>query len=71
MSSGHRTAVYLTDEVIRSAHRLLAIGVFGRQAANVVDLDTAQSMGIPVFSAPYQHQHSTGKLWLSYSFESF
>lgn len=57
---GDREDVYLTDEVLRSAHRLLAIGVFGRNAHSV-DLQVAQMMGIPVFTSPYQHQHSVGK----------
>ena len=35
----------LTDEVLRSAHRLLAIGFFG-QLQDQVDLKTAQSMGV-------------------------
>ena len=55
-----RQTLYLTDEVIKSAHRLLAIGIFTRNTRQV-DLVTAQEMGIPVFSAPYQHQNSIGK----------
>ena len=54
-----RQNVYLTDEVIKSAHRLLAIGVFTRNTRQV-DLVTAQEMGIPVFSSPYQHQNAIG-----------
>jgi phosphoglycerate dehydrogenase-like enzyme len=44
---------------LRSAHRLLAIGVFG-SLINQVDAVTAQSLGIPIFTAPYQHQASVG-----------
>jgi D-3-phosphoglycerate dehydrogenase len=50
----------ITDEVLKSAHRLLAIGVFGDHASSV-DVSAAQSMGIPVFTAPYQHQHSVAE----------
>ncbi|KAH9269135.1 hypothetical protein BASA83_008886 [Batrachochytrium salamandrivorans] len=42
--SGDRESEYLTDEVLRSAHRLLAIGVFG-PVANQIDLQAAQEMG--------------------------
>ncbi|KAI8899369.1 D-isomer specific 2-hydroxyacid dehydrogenase [Globomyces pollinis-pini] len=54
----------LTEEVLRSANRLLAIGVFG-SLSNQVDMDTAQLMGIPVFTAPFQHQHSVAELVIS------
>lgn len=57
-------APVLTDEVLRSAHRLLAIGVFG-SLSNQVDNATAQSLGIPVFTAPYQHQTSVAELVIS------
>jgi D-3-phosphoglycerate dehydrogenase len=50
----------ITDEVLKSAHRLLAIGVFGQHASSV-DINAAQSLGIPVFTAPYQHQHSVAE----------
>lgn len=50
----------VSDEVLKSAHRLLAIGVFGQHASSV-DIVAAQSMGIPVFTAPYQHQHSVAE----------
>jgi D-3-phosphoglycerate dehydrogenase len=55
----------LTDEVLRSAHRLFAIGVFG-VFKNQVDIPTSQAMGIPIFTAPYQHQHSVAELIISY-----
>ncbi len=57
--SRERNEVVLTDEVLRSCHRLLAIGVFGT-FSNQVDIQVAQTMGIPVFTAPYQHQSSVG-----------
>ncbi|KAJ3030019.1 UNVERIFIED_CONTAM: hypothetical protein HDU68_010368 [Siphonaria sp. JEL0065] len=60
-----REETYLTDEVIKSGHRLLAIGVFGKNA-NVVDLEVAQSMGIPVFTSPFQHQGSVAEITISF-----
>ncbi|KAJ3124362.1 hypothetical protein HK098_001186 [Nowakowskiella sp. JEL0407] len=61
-----RDYVYITDEVIRSAHRLWAIGVFSRFAKQV-DVTAAQNMGIPVFNSPYQHQHSVAELIISFT----
>ncbi|KAJ3287541.1 hypothetical protein HDU79_005588 [Rhizoclosmatium sp. JEL0117] len=60
-----RDEQYLTDEVIKSGHRLLAIGVFGKNA-NCVDLEVAQSMGIPVFTSPFQHQGSVAEITISF-----
>jgi D-3-phosphoglycerate dehydrogenase len=62
--SRERPDTVLTDEVLRSAHRLLAIGVFG-QIRNQVDIEVAKSLGIPVFTAPYQHQASAAELIIS------
>jgi phosphoglycerate dehydrogenase-like enzyme len=61
--SNDRSEIYLTDEVLRSAHRLLAICIFSRNSKQV-DLISAQNMGIPVFISPYQHQQSVGILFL-------
>ncbi|KAJ3336702.1 hypothetical protein HDU93_002322 [Gonapodya sp. JEL0774] len=47
--------------VIRSAHRLLAIGCFS-QYTDQIDLKAAQEMGIPVFSSPYGHSYSVAEL---------
>ncbi|KAI9332241.1 D-3-phosphoglycerate dehydrogenase [Obelidium mucronatum] len=60
-----REEQYLTDEVLKSGHRLLAIGVFGKNA-NCVDLEVAQSMGIPVFTSPFQHQGSVAEITISF-----
>ncbi|KAJ3203854.1 hypothetical protein HDU67_009896 [Dinochytrium kinnereticum] len=60
-----REEQYLTDEVLQGAIRLLAVGVFGR-SMHCVDLETAQAMGIPVFSAPFQHQGSVSEIIISY-----
>ncbi|KAJ3314691.1 hypothetical protein HDV04_005697 [Boothiomyces sp. JEL0838] len=54
----------LTEDVLRSAHKLLAIGVFG-QLSHQIDMETAQLMGIAVFTAPYQHQASVAELIIS------
>ncbi len=43
--SKDRDEVYLTDEVLKSAHRLLAVAIFGK-SPNQVDLKTAQNMGV-------------------------
>ncbi|KAH9256740.1 hypothetical protein BASA81_005034 [Batrachochytrium salamandrivorans] len=63
--SGDRESEYLTDEVLRSAHRLLAIGVFG-PVANQIDLQAAQEMGIPVFTAPFQYRHSIAEMIMAH-----
>ena len=47
----------LTDEIIRSAHRLLAIGCFCADAS-AVDVKCASEMGVPVFTSPYGDSHS-------------
>ncbi|KAJ3117442.1 hypothetical protein HK100_000821 [Physocladia obscura] len=60
-----RDEQYLTDEVIKSGHRLLAIGVFGKNP-NCVDLEVAQTMGIPVFASPFQHQGSVAEITISF-----
>ncbi|KAJ3035600.1 hypothetical protein HDV00_003626 [Rhizophlyctis rosea] len=54
----------LTDEVLRSAHRLLAIGVMSNQASQV-HWATARSMGIPVFTSPYQRHYSVAEMIIS------
>jgi len=56
--------IILTDEVLRSAHKLLAVGVFSKTAAQI-HLDTARIMGIPVFVSPYQHFHSVAEMMIS------
>ncbi|TPX47750.1 phosphoglycerate dehydrogenase [Synchytrium endobioticum] len=55
---------YLTDEVLRSAHRLLAIGCFTTSASQI-NVSVAQHMGIPVITAPYQHQHCIAEYIMS------
>jgi len=52
-----RNVEVLTDEIIRSAHRLLAIGCFCADAS-AVDVKCASDMGVPVFTSPYGDSHS-------------
>ena len=47
----------LTKEVLHGANRLQAIAFFG-SLLDQIDLKAALEMGIPVFTAPYQHQGS-------------
>jgi len=54
----------LTDEVLRSAHRLLAVGCFCADAT-AVDVKTASEMGVPVFTSPYGDSHSRAELVIS------
>ncbi|TPX35254.1 phosphoglycerate dehydrogenase [Synchytrium microbalum] len=61
-----REEEYLTDEVLKSAHRLLCIGNTNRTGATTqIDLQAAQTGGIPVFVAPYQHQKSMAEYIIS------
>ncbi|KAJ3029243.1 hypothetical protein HK097_005826, partial [Rhizophlyctis rosea] len=59
-----KTEGILTDEVLRSAHRLLAIGVLS-DTSEQVHWATARSMGIPVFTAPYQRYYSAAEMIIS------
>jgi phosphoglycerate dehydrogenase-like enzyme len=54
----------LTEEVLNSANKLLAIGIFGNYFLDQVYIPSATAMGIPVFLARYQHQASVGILLL-------
>ena len=49
---GIRSRSQLTAEVFADANRLLAVGCFCI-GTNQVDLEAAQSIGVPVFNAPY------------------
>lgn len=60
---GIRSATQLTARVIESAPRLTAIGCFCI-GTNQVDLDCAQSRGIPVFNAPFSNTRSVAELVL-------
>ncbi|HEX6851002.1 MAG TPA: phosphoglycerate dehydrogenase [Candidatus Polarisedimenticolaceae bacterium] len=58
---GIRSRTQLTDEVLRSADRLLAVGCFCI-GTNQVALDAARDRGVPVFNAPYSNTRSVAEL---------
>ena len=58
---GIRSRTQLTQEVIESADKLMAIGCFCI-GTNQVNLTTAQINGIPVFNAPYSNTRSVAEL---------
>lgn len=61
---GIRSRTQLTEKVLRSAEKLIAIGCFCI-GTNQVDLDTALELGIPVFNAPYSNTRSVAELVLA------
>jgi D-3-phosphoglycerate dehydrogenase / 2-oxoglutarate reductase len=61
---GIRSRTQLTAEILAEAKRLIAIGCFCI-GTNQVDLDAAQSQGIPVFNAPYSNTRSVAELVLA------
>ena len=58
---GIRSRTQLTEEVLGSARRLMAIGCFCI-GTNQVDVDAAELAGIPVFNAPYSNTRSVAEL---------
>lgn len=58
---GIRSRTQLTAEVLAEARRLLAVGCFCI-GTNQVDLDAAESAGVPVFNAPYSNTRSVAEL---------
>ena len=61
---GIRSRSQLSSDVLAEARRLIAIGCFCI-GTNQVDLDAAQSHGIPVFNAPYSNTRSVAELVLA------
>ncbi len=61
---GIRSRSQLSADVLAEAKRLIAIGCFCI-GTNQVDLDAAQSHGIPVFNAPYSNTRSVAELVLA------
>ncbi len=61
---GIRSRTQLTEEVIESANKLIAIGCFCI-CTNQVDLKAAMARGIPVFNAPYSNTRSVAELVLA------
>lgn len=58
---GIRSRTQLTREVLEHARRLVGIGCFCI-GTNQVDLETAASLGIPVFNAPFSNTRSVAEL---------
>ncbi|MDL2409474.1 phosphoglycerate dehydrogenase [Rhizobium calliandrae] len=58
---GIRSRTHLTEEIFRSAKKLIAVGCFS-VGTNQVDLDAARRRGIPVFNAPYSNTRSVAEL---------
>jgi len=61
---GIRSRTQLTEEVLRHAPRLAAIGCFCI-GTNQVDLRAAMRLGIPVFNAPFSNTRSVAELVLA------
>jgi D-3-phosphoglycerate dehydrogenase len=61
---GIRSATQLTPAVFEAAPRLISVGCFCI-GTNQVDLDCAQSRGIPVFNAPFSNTRSVAELVLA------
>jgi D-3-phosphoglycerate dehydrogenase len=58
---GIRSRTHLTADVFAHAKRLIAVGCFCI-GTNQVDTDTAETLGIPVFNAPYSNTRSVAEL---------
>ena len=58
---GIRSRTNLTAEILGEARRLIAVGCFCI-GTNQVDLDAAESLGVPVFNAPYSNTRSVAEL---------
>src|SRR5690606_20654767 len=62
---GIRSKTNITDQVLASAPRLLAIGCFCI-GTNQVDLKSANRRGVPVFNAPFSNTRSVAELVISH-----
>lgn len=58
---GIRSATYLTREVLAEAPKLISIGCFCI-GTNQVNLEAAQTQGVPVFNAPFSNTRSVAEL---------
>jgi len=58
---GIRSRTHLSADVFAQARKLIAVGCFCI-GTNQVDTDTAESLGIPVFNAPYSNTRSVAEL---------
>jgi D-3-phosphoglycerate dehydrogenase / 2-oxoglutarate reductase len=58
---GIRSRTKLTAEVLEAADRLVAVGCFS-VGTNQVDLDGAETLGVPIFNAPFSNTRSVAEL---------
>lgn len=58
---GIRSRTQLSDHILKNASNLIAIGCFCI-GTNQVDLTSAESLGIPVFNAPFSNTRSVAEL---------
>ncbi len=58
---GIRSRTHLSADVFAQAKRLIAVGCFCI-GTNQVDTETAETLGIPVFNAPYSNTRSVAEL---------
>ncbi len=58
---GIRSRTQLTEEILKSAPKLIAVGCFCI-GTNQVALETAAQLGIPVFNAPHSNTRSVAEL---------
>ena len=58
---GIRSRTRLTPTVLEAADRLLAVGCFS-VGTNQVDLEAAETLGVPVFNAPFSNTRSVAEL---------
>jgi len=61
---GIRSATQLTEKIFEAASRLAGVGCFCI-GTNQVDLEAAQTRGIPVFNAPFSNTRSVAELVLA------
>lgn len=58
---GIRSRTLLTDEILKCAKKLIAVGCFSI-GTNQVNLNSAKLLGIPVFNAPFSNTRSVAEL---------
>lgn len=61
---GIRSRTKLTQDILGSAKRLIAVGSFS-VGTNQIDLETARLAGIPVFNAPFSNTRSVAELTIA------
>jgi len=62
---GIRSKTRLNAEVLKAGRRLLAVGAFCI-GTNQIDLETAASLGVPVFNAPFSNTRSVAELIIAH-----